>query len=325
MESLEKMHFHDWMRKIGSALLYAVCSLLLMTINKSVLTSYGFPSYEVLGFAQMVTTVVVLSTTKAFIPALFPNPSPHVFRKVAPLSLIFAGNLFFGLGGTKMISLPMFTVLRRFSILFTMFAEYWFLRVIPSRSVQIAVYGMILGSVVAAAHDLSFTYTGYFFVLMNDVFTAANAICIKKILNSKELGEYGLMLYSSALMLIPSLVYTSGTGQLSKAMEFAKWTDWGFFLRFGISCIMGFVINYSVVLCTHYNSALTTTVIGALKNILTVYFGMYVGGDYIFDVWNFLGLNISVVASLLYSYVVFFESERKQTKAVRVCTGISAV
>ncbi|XP_055348676.1 nucleotide sugar transporter SLC35D1-like [Paramacrobiotus metropolitanus] len=184
---------------------------------------------------------------------------------------------------------------------------------------------MVLGSVVAAVHDLSFTYTGYFFVLMNDVFTAANAVCIKKIPNSKELGQYGLMLYSSALMLIPSLVYTCGTGQLTKAMEFAKWTDLGFVVRFGLSCIMGFVINYTVVLCTHYNSALTTTVIGALKNILTVYFGMYVGGDYIFDVWNFLGLNISVVARLLYSYVVFFESERKQTKTVRVFTGISAV
>ncbi|GAU99189.1 hypothetical protein RvY_10225 [Ramazzottius varieornatus] len=303
-----------FLRKILSALAYAVASVVLMTINKTVLSSYKFPSFEVLGFGQIVITIVVLSTAKASSLVTYPDMSLEVVNKVLPLAFIFVGNLFFGLGGTKKLSLPMFTVLRRFSILFTMIAEYWFLKSKPSLRVQLSVYGMILGSLIAALGDLGFDLVGYIFVLMNDVFTAANGVCMKKILNHKEMGEYGLLFYNSLVVFIPSFLYVTVTGDLQKAYYFSGWTDLLFVLHFATSCAMGFVINYTIILCTSYNSALTTTVIGALKNILTVYIGMGIGGDYLFSWLNFTGLNVSVLAGLFYSYVMFAESEPRRAR-----------
>lgn len=301
-------------KKLGAAVFYGVSSFLIIVINKTVLTSNKFPYYQFLGFGQMVIAIFILLVARTLGLVDFPGLSSEIPRKIWPLPALYMGNLLFGLGGTQKTNLPMFTVLRRFSILFTMLGEQWLLGHKASRRVQMCIFLMIFGALVAASNDLAFDLTGYLFITANNVFTAAQGVFTKQKLDSKDLGKYGVLFYNCVFSILPLGALCYFSGEFEKAYAFEGWANYWFTTEFLLSCVMGFVLMASILFCTAYNSALTTTIIGVLKNLLVTYVGMVIGGDYIFSWINFTGLNISVVGSIIYTYITFMEKKPPVTE-----------
>lgn len=297
--------------RVISALFYAIASMLIVFINKIILTNYKFPSPQFLGLGQMFATIFILQSAKSMGIISFCDFSRDLPSKVWPLPLFYIGNLVSGLDGTKRLSLPMFTVLRRFTILLTMIGEYVILRVRARNSIIMSVLAMVGGAFIAATNDLAFDSLGYLYVLLNDCFTAGNNIFVKKKLTSRDMGRYGLIFYNALFMILPLLVTAYLTGELLAGLTFNQWHHFGFQISFLGSCLMGFILMYATVLCTQNNSALTTTIVGCLKNIIVTYFGMFIGGDYVFSLPNFMGINISMIGSLVYTYLTFVQKEKK--------------
>ncbi|KAM8960591.1 nucleotide sugar transporter SLC35D2 [Pelodytes ibericus] len=292
--------------RILSALFYGVCSFLIVLVNKTVLTTYRFPSSTFLGIGQMMFTILILYIGKQNNIITFPDFDRQVPKKLFPLPLLYIGNHLTGLSSTQKLSLPMFTVLRKFSIPLTLILEMIILRKRYSYSAVLSVLLIIVGALIAASFDLSFNLEGYILVLLNDFFTASYGVYTKEKLDPKELGKYGVLFYNASFMIIPTLIFTTWTGELKQAIYFSEWTNIYFASQFFLSCLMGFVLLYSIVLCSYYNSALTTTVVGALKNISIAYIGMFIGGDYSFSWLNFLGLNICMGGGMAYSFFTFW-------------------
>ncbi|KAM5228202.1 nucleotide sugar transporter SLC35D2 [Ctenodactylus gundi] len=286
-----------------SALLYGACSFLIVLVNKALLTTYGFPSPIVLGIGQMAATILILYVSKLNKIIHFPDFDKRIPVKLFPLPLLYVGNHISGLSSTSKLSLPMFTVLRKFTIPLTLLLETIILGKQYSLDIVISVFTIILGAVIAAGSDLAFNLEGYVFVLLNDIFTAANGVYTKQKMDPKELGKYGVLFYNACFMIIPTFIISASTGDLQQATEFNEWKNVLFVLQFLLSCFLGFLLMYSTVLCSYYNSALTTAVVGAIKNVSVAYIGMLIGGDYIFSLLNFVGLNICMAGGLRYSFL----------------------
>ncbi|XP_061873751.1 nucleotide sugar transporter SLC35D2 isoform X2 [Colius striatus] len=267
--------------RVLSALFYGTCSFLIVLINKALLSTYSFPSPLFLGIGQMAATILILYVSKLNKIVHFPDFDKSIPMKLFPLPLIYVGNHISGLSSTSKLR-------KRYPL-----------------SIIVSVFAIILGAFIAAGSDLSFNLEGYTFVLLNDIFTAANGVYTKQKIDPKELGKYGVLFYNACFMVVPTVIISFSTGDFQQATHFQHWTNFLFVFQFILSCLLGFLLMYSTVLCSHYNSALTTTVVGAIKNISIAYIGMLIGGDYIFSVLNFIGLNICMAGGLRYSFLTF--------------------
>ncbi|XP_053433097.1 UDP-N-acetylglucosamine/UDP-glucose/GDP-mannose transporter isoform X4 [Nycticebus coucang] len=251
----------------------------------------------------MAATIMILYVCKRNKIIHFPDFDKKIPVKLFPLPLLYVGNHISGLSSTSKLSLPMFTVLRKFTIPLTLLLESIILGKQYSVSIMVSVFAIVLGAFIAAGSDLAFNLEGYVFVFLNDVFTAANGVYTKQKMDPKELGKYGVLFYNACFMIIPTFIISISTGDLQQATEFNQWKNVLFIIQFLLSCFLGFLLMYSTVLCSYYNSALTTAVVGAIKNVSIAYIGMLVGGDYVFSVLNFVGLNICMAGGLRYSFL----------------------
>uniref|UniRef100_A0A8C0LDP9 Solute carrier family 35 member D2 n=1 Tax=Canis lupus dingo TaxID=286419 RepID=A0A8C0LDP9_CANLU len=250
-----------------SALFYGACSFLIVLVNKALLTAYGFPSPIFLGIGQMAATIMILYVSKLNKIIHFPDFDKKIPVKLFPLPLLYIGNHISGLSSTSKLSLPMFTVLRKFTIPLTLLLE----TIILGQALKAKLCCEFLNNrppfcVLPPSSDLAFNLEGYIFVFLNDIFTAANGVYTKQKMDPKELGKYGVLFYNACFMIIPTLIISVSTGDLRQATEFNEWKNVLFIIQFLLSCFLGFLLMYSMVLCSYYNSALTTAVVGAIKH-----------------------------------------------------------
>uniref|UniRef100_A0A1I8IBJ7 TPT domain-containing protein n=1 Tax=Macrostomum lignano TaxID=282301 RepID=A0A1I8IBJ7_9PLAT len=289
-----------------SAYMYALFSFLMVIANKLLLTSYLFPSPAFLCLTQVSSTCLFLLTARAFGIVQF-GASLSDAAGIFPLPIYFFGNLVFGLSGTQVVSLPMFTVLRRLCILMTFIGELIFLqRRGDNRGVGLAVFLMLLGASIAAMNDLTFDLAGYAFLMLNNLFTAAYGITVKlKTGNLSGLSKYGILYHCCSIAVLPCLALNLWTGEFSRVADYRGWSLPVVWALFCTSNLLQLFLLYSTIQCTADNGPLTTTVIGVLKNVLVTYLGMFIGRDYVFTLHNFMGLNVSTLGGVLYTYLTF--------------------
>ena len=274
-----------------SILLYISSSFMIVIFNKIVLTVFSFTSVPFIMLVQSIFTAVV------FLLRCTPLGKPT--KEVALACFFNVANVFFGLSAAAALNIAMFTALRRISIFMTMLAQYYFLGAPLHKNVFWSVVIMIFGSYVAALNDLTFSPSGYAYVMMNNILTMAAQIQTKRALQQHH-TKTSILFWTSILN-----ICVSGVSLIQwDPSSFGAWNESAFQFAFACSICLGFLINYGAAWTIEKNDALTLAVGGSTKSAimgLMVVAGLF-DRTYVFSWWNFVGLQISTTGSFLYVY-----------------------
>ncbi|CAM8923048.1 unnamed protein product [Rhodiola kirilowii] len=287
-------------RGVYAAVCYMACAVLLVMFNKAALSSYNFPCANVITLLQLICSCLLLYTMKYWRIISFTSSKAQILAtestalvpmqtliRTLPLALAYLLYMVVSMESVRGVNVPMYTTLRRTTVAFTMAVEYLLTGQKHSRRVISSVAIIILGAYVAGVRDLTFDLYSYGIVFLANICTAVYLALIARI---------GII--CAPILLLSAIVRRD----FEVVFSFPHLYTPGFQTVMLLSCVMAFLLNYSVFLNTTLNSALTQTVCGNLKDIFTVVLGWLLFGGLPFDLVNIVGQSLGFFGSFLYAY-----------------------
>ncbi|PSC73804.1 UDP-N-acetylglucosamine UDP-glucose GDP-mannose transporter [Micractinium conductrix] len=294
--------------RLGAVLYFMGSSMLVQFTTKAVFTNFGFHFPLTVALLQMAFIAPV-----SYVVAR-PVLSWALVRQLAPLAMVNVLNVVCGLIGTAGLNVPMFIALRRFTLLFTILLERFWLKKSHDWPTLSAVGVMISGALIAAATDLSFNPRGYAAVLCNDLLTSLYLIMVKNTPGTNGLSTTGMLFYNSVLSLPMLLAATVAKGEPSRMTSFPLLWDTNFQMVLFLASALGLTINHSTFVCTRINEPLMTSTAGNLKNAAMTIVGAFAFGDFIFEPLNAMGLAISMGGAVWYALRSALRARQKSIK-----------
>ncbi|CAH9086856.1 unnamed protein product [Cuscuta europaea] len=246
----DKLFKGSSMTKRGAlaAVSYMSCAVLLVLFNKAALSLYNFPSSSVITLCQMICSSCFLyllrqwkliSFHMAESPTIPDNSKSLVPLKTViatlPLAVTYLIYMLVTMESVRGVNVPMYTTLRRTTVVFTMMMEYILAKQRYTRTIVGSVALIVFGAFVAGARDLSFDFYGYLAVFIANITTAIYLATIARMGKSSGLNSFGLMWCNGVVCVPFLLIWTFVRGDLGETLNFPYLLSPGFLDLFTIS------------------------------------------------------------------------------------------
>jgi len=236
-------------------------------------------------------------------------------RVITRISL-YSINVGVALSALTSLNIPMYGVLKRLTTIFTLFGESFILQKYSSNELHRSVFVIVAGAILAGAGDLTFDMIAYIMATISCLAQSAYLIYVAKTGSEKDINSFGLLFYNS-LLSIPFVLMTAlMSGEIEKVLLYPKFWERDFQACFIINLLLGSMLNYSIFLCTTVNSPLTTTIMGHVKNVVSVLISLMLM-NITLTTLNSIGLIVNMIGGFWYSYIKYKEQTEKQKQGAR--------
>jgi GDP-mannose transporter len=306
VDSLPTKHeTHSRFYETASCLAYATCSIAMVIGNKYVTASvpieerHNIPDFGVIWF-QCVLAVIILEAAKILKFITYPPLQLSVVKSWLPINIMFIAMLYTGFMSFVYLSVPIITIMKNLTNVFTVIGDYVFFNQSPSWFTAFAIILMTVGAIMAGANDIQFSFIGYFWMVSNCLLTSSYTLYMRYASVNINLPKLGMVYYNnllSALLISPLCMIA---GDLEKVHN-PKVFNQNFIILNFIAGIFGVCLNFSSLWCVGTTSATTYAIVGSLCKIPITILGFVLFDTPVTDK-GLMFIFLGTFGGLLYGY-----------------------
>ena len=181
---------------------YCVASISMTLLNKFVLSSFDISMvFFVLASQAFMCSFILIMLEKFVHTVSFKKLDKVTVKQFFPVSVSMALMLFTSGKALEYMNIPVFTIFKNLTIIVIAYGDNWLNKTPITRLMVISFLLMVASSMVAAGSDLTFSFIGYFWTILNVFSSAYYVLFIRKKIRKLQFREYDTVFYNNMLVL----------------------------------------------------------------------------------------------------------------------------
>ncbi|CAF0734775.1 unnamed protein product [Didymodactylos carnosus] len=292
------------MLHLPSMLVYGLLSFSMAFLNKALFEVTGFKNSFFVILIQLAFLLVSFYVFKILNLVKLPPLTYLECKNFILPSLMYSLTTALSLKALIGLNVAVYVVVKRCTPAFTFILAAFVLKKQKfSLTLGLSVCAITTGAIITSAGDLKFDLISY---IIGGLSVLAHALYLLLIQRCGEDKSSVDVLYINSVLSLPFIfILTLFSNEWTSVKNYNGYTTWTFWLFFLFSTMGGNLLNYSTFWCTMKNSALTTSVVGVLKSILQILFGIFTFERLDLNIYTIGGITLSLIGGTMFSYAEY--------------------
>ncbi|KAI9339715.1 triose-phosphate transporter family-domain-containing protein [Pilaira anomala] len=216
-------------------------------------------------------------------------------------SVLYTINIAISNVSLNLVTVPFHQVVRAMTPVFTVMLNVLFLKKMYSGKVYTSLIPVIAGVAFATLGDYNYTAMGFILTVLGTVLAAIKTVVTNRVqVGRLKLHPLDLLLRMSPLALVQTLLYSYATGEFALVKEYCQThMTVNVFLALVLNGIIAFFLNVVSFTANKKTSALTMTVAGNVKQVLSIVLAVIIF-DLSITATNGLGIVLTLAGGAWY-------------------------
>ncbi|KAG0173632.1 UAA transporter [Apophysomyces sp. BC1034] len=239
-------------------------------------------------------------------------------------SVLYTINIAISNVSLNLVTVPFHQVVRAMTPVFTIMLSVMFLKKSYPGMIYISLLPVVFGVGFATFGDYNYTAMGFFLTVLGTVLAALKTVVTNRVqVGRLKLHPLDLLLRMSPLAFVQTMVYSYISGEMAQVQEFCRTSfTWSLFFALLVNGILAFFLNVVSFTANKKTSALTMTVAGNVKQVLSIVLAVIIFNLHI--TWtNAAGIMLTLAGGGWYTHVEMQQKNKSKSLSNETLLGTS--